>query len=230
MTEKTAPIVPTPPPPADTDESLEGRPPERRSRLLRVVQGITLGVVALLLGLLIWKVAFADKSGARLVDAIARGKRPIAPPVRLVVIWPHDETWPAPLHRALDDNVVALSELRGYPVVVNFWASWCIPCRDEATRLNAAAKANAGKVAFLGIDVQDLVPDAHHFLRRYHVSYVSIRDKSPSGSGSYAAYGLTGIPETYYIDPNGRIVGHSIGAVSVEELATQLGRLTGNQG
>ncbi len=189
-----------------------------------VLQGISIGVVALLLGLLIWRVAFADKSGGRLVAAIARDRRPAAPAFHLGVIWPHDETWPKPLHRSLNDNLVALTELRGHPVVINFWASWCIPCKEEAPILNASAKAHAGRVAFVGIDIQDLVPDAHKFLRDQHVPYVAVRDKGP---GTYTSYGLTGVPETYYLDRQGRIVGHSIGAVSRRELAEQLANLTG---
>jgi cytochrome c biogenesis protein CcmG, thiol:disulfide interchange protein DsbE len=186
-----------------------------------VLQGLSLGVVACLLGLLVWKVVF-DKSGAHLVAAIKHGRRPVAPAFRLGVIWPHDGYWPAPLRRALDDHVVSLYELRGHPVVINFWASWCVPCKDEAPNLNASAKAHAGTVAFLGVDIQDLVPDAHKFLRQLHVAYVSVRDKS---SGTYRAYGLTGVPETYYVDRRGRIVGHSIGAVSRRELEQQLAAL-----
>jgi cytochrome c biogenesis protein CcmG/thiol:disulfide interchange protein DsbE len=186
-----------------------------------VLQGLSLGVVACLLGLLVWKVVF-DKSGAHLVAAIKHGRRPVAPVFRLGVIWPRDEYWPASLRPALDDHLVSLDELRGHPDVINFWASWCVPCRDEAPNHNASAKAHSGAVAFIGIDIQDLVPDAHKFLRELHVPYVSVRDKS---SGTYRAYGLTGVPETYYLDRRGRIVGHSIGAVSRRELEQQLAAL-----
>ena len=180
-----------------------------------MLQGLSVGVVLLLLGLLIWKIAFADKSGGRLVASIRDGKQPLAPAFRHGVIWPRAELWPAPLRRALDDDVVSLSELRGYPVVINFWASWCIPCKEEAPRLNAAARAHAGEVAFLGIDIQDLAADARKFLRKERVPYVSIRAKS---DGTYRAYGLTGVPETYYLERRGRLVAHSIGAVSESEL------------
>ena len=192
------------------------------ARLMLLLQGLSIGLVALLLGLLIWRVAFAN-GGGRLVDAVKHGKRPLAPAFRLDVIWPHDETWPPPLRRALDDHRVSLDELRGYPVVINFWASWCVPCKQEAPILNAAAKAHAGRVAFLGVDIQDLIPDAHTFLRELEVPYVSVRDKGPR---TFTRYGLTGVPETYYLDRRGRIVGHSIGAVSRRQLAEQLARLS----
>lgn len=183
-----------------------------------VLQGLSVGLVVLLLGLLVWKVAFAN-GGGRLVSAVNQGKRPPAPAFRLGVIWPRDELWPKPLRHALDDDMVSRSELRGYPVVINFWASWCVPCKEEAPILNGGAETHAGAVAFLGIDIQDFVSDAHKFLRQLHVPYVSVRDK---GSGTATSYGLTGVPETYYIDRQGRIVGHTIGAVSRRELEEQL--------
>jgi cytochrome c biogenesis protein CcmG/thiol:disulfide interchange protein DsbE len=99
--------------------------------------------------------------------------------------------------------------------VINFWASWCIPCRHEAPLLVASARAHAGDVAFLGVDVQDLKSDARGFLRKYHVNYVSVRD---GPGGTYDDYGLTGLPETYYVDARGRLIGHYAGEVSRAQL------------
>jgi cytochrome c biogenesis protein CcmG/thiol:disulfide interchange protein DsbE len=186
--------------------------------------------VAALLALLAWRLA-AKNRGADLVSAIAAGRAPAAPAFDLPVIWPRAETWPPQLRRALADGRVALRELRGYPVVLNFWASWCVPCKKEASILAASARAHAGTVAFLGIDVQDLSSDARRFLRRHGGSYVSVRD----GAGSvYSAYGLTGVPETYYLDRRGRILAHSLGQLSREELeqgiAQALAGAEGQQG
>lgn len=185
-----------------------------RAGLAIVPRAIALLVVLALLTLLVWH-AVHRGSGAALVREVARGRAKPAPAFSLPVIWRRIESWPTPLQPELDDDVVSLGELRDYPVVVNFWASWCVPCREEAPFLAASARAHTGKVAFLGIDVQDFTADARRFLRKLGVPYVSVRDSGPK---TYAAYGLTGVPETYYVDRRGRIVAHSIGAVSRREL------------
>lgn len=175
------------------------------------------GSVALvfgLLALLVYRVAQGNP-GKGLVASIREQKKPAAPDFRLKVLWPRAETWPAAARAALADGRVSLSELRGFPVVLNFWASWCIPCGREAPRLTASAKAHRGRVVFLGLDIKDLSSDARHFLRRFHVNYVSLRD---GGSHSYDGYGLTGLPETYFLDRRGRIVAHTIGEIRRDEL------------
>jgi len=185
-------------------------------RRVRVVLQVgAFAVVAALLGLLV-KETLAQGTGTHLISDIEAGKRPAAPEFDLSVIWPRAETWPASLQGALADEGIALRELRGYPVVINFWASWCLPCKAEAPRLVAAAEAHAGEVVFLGLDVQDFKSDALRFLGRYQTNYVSVRD---GGDSTYNAYGLTGLPETYYLDRQGRVVAHSLGEISEEELA-----------
>lgn len=197
----------------------------RRFRPILLVQVLAFSLVAGLLGLLIWKVLH-ESSGAGLVAAIKRGDRPLAPAFDLPVIWDKRQTWPAQTRPALADGRVTLEELRGTPVVLNFWASWCIPCKEEAPHLAAAARASRKDIAFLGLDIQDFVRDARRFLDRLDVPYPSVRDGT---SRSYTAYGLTGVPETYYIDARGRIVAHSVGAVSREELERDLVRLLAGQ-
>ena len=177
--------------------------------------------VAGLLGLLIWKVV-AGSPGSGFVSAIKHGEKPAAPGFNLPVIWDRTGLWPISLRHATDDGRISLAELRGHPVVVNFWASWCIPCKEEAPVFAAAASAHGGRVVFLGLDVQDLVPDARHFLDKLGVPYVSVRDGSPE---TYSAYGLTGVPETYFIDSQGRAIGHAIGAVSRRELEASIAEL-----
>lgn len=163
-----------------------------------------------LFGLLAWATLSAGR-GNSLVARIAGGEAPPAPAFSLEVLWPRAETWPVAARRRLSDGQLELGELRALPVVVNFWASWCIPCRDEAPILNASARMNAGEVVFLGVNVQDLKSDALAFSREFDTPYVSVRDR---GNGTYEDYGLTGVPETYYLDAAGRIVAHTPGAVS----------------
>ena len=133
--------------------------------------------------------------------------------------------WPEALRARLSDDRLSLQELRGFPVVVNFWASWCVPCKEEARAFSASAERFRGRVLFVGIDVQDLKGAARAFLRRFKVNYVSVRD---GGSGrTYTSYGLTGVPETYYLDARGRLVAHTLGEVSADELARQVAKLEG---
>jgi cytochrome c biogenesis protein CcmG/thiol:disulfide interchange protein DsbE len=153
--------------------------------------------------------------GSHLVADVRTGKDPPAPLFELEVIWPHTETWPAALRPLGAREQIRLRDLRGYPVVLNFWASWCVPCAKEAPRLVSSARAHRGKVIFLGVDVQDFSSDARRFLRRHQVDYVSVRSRS---SAVYDAYGLTGLPETYYLDRRGRIVDHYPGELSRRQL------------
>jgi cytochrome c biogenesis protein CcmG, thiol:disulfide interchange protein DsbE len=91
----------------------------------------------------------------------------------------------------------------GKPVVVNFWASWCVPCADEAPILEAAWRRERERVIFVGVDVQDAESDARAFMQKYGLSY-------PNGAGNAGpisvSYGMRGVPETYFIAPTGRIV------------------------
>lgn len=197
----------------------------RRIRPKHFAQAVAITAVVGLLGLLAWRVVRSDE-GSGFAAAIREGKRPIAPEFALPVIWDHDENWPPRARRALADETVSLEELRGYPVVVNFWASWCIPCKEEAPELAAAARRYRGRVAFLGIDIQDFTGDARKFMDDVDAPYVSVRDGTSKTSSSY---GLTGVPETYYVDRRGRAVFHSIGAVSKEELEQGIRVALGNE-
>ncbi len=192
--------------PADAAAETSSSP----SRWRWLLRAVALAVVFGLLGLLVWATLHASR-GESLVARIAAGDKPPAPHFDLAVIWSRHETWPPRLRRALGDGRLDLRELRGSPVVMNFWASWCIPCRDEAPLLSASARAHRGQVVFLGVNVQDLNEDALKFLREFDAAYVSIRDRN---NKTFEDYGLTGVPETYYLDARGRIVGHVPGAIS----------------
>ncbi len=174
-----------------------------------------------LLGLLAYRLVVSGRGGA-VVAAVREGKKPKAPSFHLKVIWQRPDTWPARYADVATADRLSTGELRGMPVVMNFWASWCIPCKREAPRFVASATANKGKVLFLGVDVQDFTSDARKFLRHYKVNYPSVRDGTRS---IYDKYGLTGVPETYYLDARGRLVAHTLGEVSVDELERQVANL-----
>jgi cytochrome c biogenesis protein CcmG/thiol:disulfide interchange protein DsbE len=113
-----------------------------------------------------------------------------------------------------------LADLRGYPVVLNFWASWCSPCQREAGLLASAAKARRGRVVFVGVDVNDLAGDARHFLSVHHVPYVAVH----SESSITTRFGLIGLPETFYLDRSGRIQDVTRGQLTGTTLRRELNR------
>jgi len=119
---------------------------------------------------------------------------------------------------ALADGRLSLRELQGTPVVLNLWASWCIPCREEAPRLRDGWERWGKRgVLFLGLDMQDIKSDARDFLREFRVTYPTIRDP---GKEVANRYGATGIPETYFISSTSRVVGHVVGVVSARQLGS----------
>ncbi|MGH2405817.1 MAG: redoxin domain-containing protein [bacterium] len=129
--------------------------------------------------------------------ALARGERPAAPEFRL--------------NRLDAPGAFALSELRGKYVVVNFWASWCIPCKDEAPQLERLWQTYRDRgLVVVGVNIQDLEQEARKFLAQTAPTYPNVRD---SDGAIYRAYGLTGVPETFFIDREGRITRKFPGAV-----------------
>jgi cytochrome c biogenesis protein CcmG, thiol:disulfide interchange protein DsbE len=156
----------------------------------------------------------------RLTRAINAHRSPPVPNLRLPVIWSNTGTWPLVLRRSVDGGTLQLRDLHGYPVVVNFWASWCSPCRREAALLASSAEAHRGHVVFVGVDINDLTSDARHFLRSRNVPYVTVH----SGSVVADRFGLIGLPETFYVDRQGRIQGVTRGQLSATVLDHALAR------
>jgi cytochrome c biogenesis protein CcmG, thiol:disulfide interchange protein DsbE len=110
----------------------------------------------------------------------------------------------------------SLADYRGKWVLVNFWASWCDPCRTEAPALERFQSRHAGEsFTVLGIDQRDLTQDALEFVEEYDLSYPQLRD----GEGDRAdPFGMTGLPESFLVDPDGRIALIRRGPVDAEYL------------
>ncbi len=162
----------------------------------RVLQGAAAIVLGALVALL--AVAVRDSSGARSFAADVRdGGRPVAPTFELPAL---DGSGP-----------VRLDAFRGRPVVVNFWASWCDPCKDEAPLFEQLARSERERgVAFVGVDSQDLTDDARSFARRYGLSYTLVRDRDDRTKRDW---GVQGFPETFVLDRGGRAVAHFNGPI-----------------
>jgi cytochrome c biogenesis protein CcmG/thiol:disulfide interchange protein DsbE len=120
------------------------------------------------------------------------------------------DTAPAFVAPLLDGSgTLSLDSFKGKPVLLNFWASWCVPCKDEAPMLRAAYKSFGSQVVFVGIDVRDAKTDAQSFVADEGVPYPTVRDE---GLQIFTDYGLTGQPESFLIDAKGTIVQHVPGA------------------
>ncbi len=139
-------------------------------------------------------------------NAVAAGRRPTAPDRSLPMLG-------AP-------GSASLKSYRGRVVVLNFWASWCVPCASEAPLLERAqgqlTAAHAGTV--LGVTFKDLIPDSMAFVAKEHLTYPSLRD----GDGRLAStYGTDALPETFVIDRHSRVVAISRGQILQQAFLTQ---------
>jgi len=116
-------------------------------------------------------------------------------------------------------RVLSLKSFRGRSLVINFWASWCVPCRTEMPLLEKAYRAEGGNVAFVGIDTNDTPAAARAFLAKVHVTYPVASDTN----GSLALkYGLFGLPTTIFISATGKVLGRHIGQFYANTLSAAL--------
>lgn len=136
---------------------------------------------------------------------------------------------PAVTGKTLAGQDFSLAADRGDVVVMNFWGSWCTPCREEAPALAALARHfGSGDVRFIGVDIQDTPSAADAFIHTYRIGYPSLND--PSDEIALEFHGTvppTGIPTTLVIDRSGRIAARIVGGVSYSGLKTLITEVDG---
>ena len=155
-------------------------------------QGLAVALVAGLLALLVWRVA--NDNGKGVAQALKDGEHPTAPAFDLA--------------RLDGRGRLDLAALRGKkPIVLDFWASWCVPCIQESKRLEAARKEYGDRVAFIGVDTKDFSSDARQWQKKHGITYPSVHD----GSGSVlTTWGGLPIPRVFFVARSGKVVGELI--------------------
>jgi cytochrome c biogenesis protein CcmG, thiol:disulfide interchange protein DsbE len=173
-----------------------------------MLRGAVVVLLAALLALLGYGVVLRHQ-GSGLDAAVAAGERPAAPALALPPLGGGGRR--------------TLASYRGKVVVLNFWASWCLPCRDESPLLERwQRRLAASRGTVVGVDALDVDSDARAFARHYHLTYPLLHDGDGAGA---RAYGTRGFPETFVIDRQGRVAAMRRGPVDRAFLARAVGPL-----
>lgn len=145
---------------------------------------IVVVAIAAFLGFLVWGLVQKGDSGLVVGEAVPVATLPTLP----------------------EGDEGSLEDYRGEWVLLNVWASWCVPCKEESPALDRFEKRNRDRITVLGVDTKDLSGDALRFLEEFDITYPQLRD----ASGDYADGELktTGVPESFLIDPEGDLVAH----------------------
>ncbi len=129
------------------------------------------------------------------------------------------------LSTSSDTTTINLSAFKGKPIILNFWASWCGPCNDEAPLLQKSwSSVQAQHIVLLGIDGSERQSDALKFLQQYRISYPNVQDTLTSATA--LDYGITGLPETIFIDRQGKVVAKWNSPLTEQGLLHEIAKIT----
>ena len=199
------------------------RAPWSRARRRTVILAAAVLTGVLLVVVLMTGWAGSGNSGVTAVDGnanavvYAAGHRPLAPEFTATT---------------LTGSKLSFSSYRGKVVVLNFWGSWCVPCREEASTLAAvSAQYQPSGVSFLGVDVRDTAASAEAFVHSFHLTYPSVSDSSSAVTLDFTAVvPIAGTPTTLVIDRTGHVAGAVFGTATYPELTAILAKVTAKAG
>jgi|SRR5579863_8869249 len=207
----------------NAEHSLDERPAGKTNSRVRRRITIFIAVTLLnlgLLGLLVWALTTPSQhggSGQANSDTSVGGNALVghaAPDFALTTLTENTSA-----------SVLHLSNFKGQPVVLNFWASWCGPCQDEAPFLRSAwQQVQSQGVMFVGIDNNDTAVDGRIFLHKYSIPYPNVLDANGSTSINY---GVTANPETFFINRQGIVVAWLAGPLTSTTFQSNLQKITG---
>ena len=185
-----------------------------------MVAAVLAGVLIVVVVVTLWpggSSATSEVDGNQDAVLYSAGHRPLAPDFTATT---------------LTGSRLNFASYRGQVVVVNFWGSWCVPCRSEASTLgDLAIQYRPAGVSFLGIDVRDTTASADAFVQAFHVGYPSVNDASSAVTLQFSSVvPIAGTPTTLVIDRTGHIAGAVFGSVTYPELETILTSVTKKAG